>query len=587
MGLYKILLFCFLTVCLICQNVHATQEFVYMKNGRLYFPNGKELSLWGVNFQPCLSWEYNSRLKKVGVQLTSTDLKSVTDSSLDELQRMGVNLIRVHLTPADFTDADGNIVQSVYLDILDYMVAEASKRNIYVYISFMNHMGSAFVPNSVFASSAKDNRKQWLFDKTIKDKTKIYIAQLLNRTNPYLQKTYKSTPAIALWELINEPDYYSYTELQKTAYYNDFQNWITVNKSGTDNATTYAVYRKQFVLNYLNEMYVMIRSTGATQPIVWNCNWHKFRKGNEDVFSAIAQSNVEVVSFCNYPGQDLVAQDYGNHPIDLSASDYTSFFKNNYNDINGYGWALSPDFKNKAKVVYEFEEFFNQSSYVYPLQALYFRSLGVQVAAMWTYCLSKSAPYIGGSHFLSLTCTPAKAVSFMVAHEMFDKTPLYTVCNLDTPNEQTGTNFALSKARDLSMFISDNKFYYTGDITYWCPIKAGKKVTDIVGRGNSSFVTYNGTGIYTLNEIKDELFLTIEPNSLWLRLPWQSERGKNLVTQLDYTTTNSMSIMLNKWKSGSYNLFRINGEQRQKVAELSGLNNISITPGSYVIVRFH
>ncbi len=40
-----------------------TGDFVSMQNGKLYTPGGEELALWGVNLQPCLSWEYRDRLR--------------------------------------------------------------------------------------------------------------------------------------------------------------------------------------------------------------------------------------------------------------------------------------------------------------------------------------------------------------------------------------------------------------------------------------------------------------------------------------------------------------------------------------------
>ena len=48
-----------------------------------------------------------------------------------------------------------------------------------------------------------------------------------------------------------------------------------------------------------------------------------------------------------------------------------------------------PEYAGKAKTVYEFETFFNQSAYFYPIQAQYFRALGVQCASMWTYSRRK------------------------------------------------------------------------------------------------------------------------------------------------------------------------------------------------------
>ena len=115
---------------LVVNGLFAQNEYVYLEKGRLYHPNGEELALWGVNLQPMLSWEYNSMMKKAGIPKDAGVWKKMTDKSLDELQLLGANYIRVHLTPGDFTDASGNLVHTIYLDLLDYLTAEAPKHGI-------------------------------------------------------------------------------------------------------------------------------------------------------------------------------------------------------------------------------------------------------------------------------------------------------------------------------------------------------------------------------------------------------------------------------------------------------------------------
>ena len=110
----------------------ATGDYVSVQNGKIYAPDGGELSLWGVNFQPCLSWEYNDRLKRHGIPQTAEALRRVAHNNLEEVAKLKVSVIRCHLTPADFTDAEGNLVETPYLDVLDYMVAEAAERGIYI-----------------------------------------------------------------------------------------------------------------------------------------------------------------------------------------------------------------------------------------------------------------------------------------------------------------------------------------------------------------------------------------------------------------------------------------------------------------------
>lgn len=580
----KILFLVSLLFVVTFQTINATQNYVYMTNGKLYFPSGKELSLWGVNFQPCLSWEYNQRLKLGGIQQTATDLKTATNSGLDDLQNMGVNLIRCHLTPADFTDANGNLVQTVYLDMLDYLISEASKRNIYLSITLINHMGCAYVPGSFLNDNAPDSREKLVFDTDQVTKSKNYIAALLNRTNPYTQLQYKSTPSIAVWEILNEPKYYSYDSIKNTVYYSNYLNWITVNRSSLNNLTTYADYRTQLVQNYINDMRSLIHNSGAPQPVVWNCNWNGMITGNNDVFQGIAQSDIDVVSFCCYPGQCLLPVDYWNHPQDLTTTDYSSFLSTNFTNYDGYGWTQSSAFKNKAKVVYEFEELYNQSSYLYPVMAQYFRSLGVQAATMWTYTFGKAAPYVNGSHFLNLSCTPAKSASFVVAHTLFDSTVLYTSFNLTLPNEQKGSNFFISKSKDLSVFTSVDQFYSSGPVSDTLKLIVSKKAVSIVGRGNTPIVKYNGSGDYIIRDINNELFLTVKPNYTWLREPWNSV-GTGMVTKLDSSTLNTMSITLDNWGTAIYTFNSLVGTQRKKLSILTTLQNINLLPGNYVVVK--
>src|SRR5208283_5724960 len=114
------------------------------------------------------------------------------------------------------------------------------------------------------------------------------------------------------------------------------------------------------------------------------------------------------------------------HPRDLSGTNYLPFIKSALKDYAQLRWVLGTRFSAKAKVVYEFETFFNQTTYLYPAMAAAFRSLGVQIAPMWRYCLLPAAQHAGGSHYLNLLCTPRKAISFKIASRVFADTPRLT-----------------------------------------------------------------------------------------------------------------------------------------------------------------
>ena len=208
-------LYILILLFLLSEPVDAQNKYVYVENGTLYHPDGRELSLWGLNLQPCLSWEWNSLLKRVGVPWNANEWTRITEVSLDEMELMKCQVVRCHLTPADFTDAEGNLVQTIYLDMLDYMVAESKKRGMYLYLAFINHMNNWAIENSFINGP---DREMWIQDEDIVGHSMNYITQLLNRTNPYTDQTYSADTAFAVWEIINEPGYYSYEGIQSTKY---------------------------------------------------------------------------------------------------------------------------------------------------------------------------------------------------------------------------------------------------------------------------------------------------------------------------------------------------------------------------------
>lgn len=558
----------------------AQKKFIYVDKGKLYFPDGKEVSLWGVNFQPNLSWEYNSRLKPAGLPLIADSLKKNADEGFDEIKKMNCDLIRCHLTPSDFTDDSGNLVETIYLDVLDYMVAEASKRGIYVYLAFLNHMGNGFVPGS-FMNKVK--REDWIADPNTVKCTENYIKQLLNRINPYTKIRYKDDPAIAVWELINEPGYYSYEKVKETTNYPVFRSWLTENNK-EDNKINYLEYRKKLVLSYINGMYDIIRETGSVQPVVWNLNWHKFYQGHEDAFEAAAESKAEVVSLCNYPGQNVVKQPYQQNPENLLRYDFTSFYKDGYEKKEWYGWALTPSFMKKAKVVYEFETFYNQSEYLYPAMADFFRSMGVQMAAMWTYCFPRYSQYHGGSHFLSLTCTPGKTASFLVAGEIFRSTPLYGSYNTVSPLEKISPTYAYSYKNNSGVFSTPEKYIYSGDILKWNPVQPGNKLKEIYGVGSSALIKYDGSGVYFVNISDKTIQISIEPDAKWLIDPWLQPKRK-LVTSLDYNSSHTFELNLKKWKADKCSIYRIEAGTKKKIEFQDNKLKFSATPGNYIITK--
>ena len=580
----SIVLFILVIFSLSC---NEQNRFVYVEDGRLYDPEGKELSAYGVNLQPNLSWEYNGLLKRAGVPKTAEALKKATDESLDELEILNCKTIRCHLTPGDFTDNMGNLVETIYLDMLDYLVAESWKRGMYVNIAFINHMGQNDEVENSFMNSSEDRfdyRAAWILDEEMVEKSKHYIQNLLNRVNPYTDISYKEEPGIAVLEVMNEPRYYDYETFVTTPFKEKYKNWLEKNDL-EDIETNYYKYRKEVVRSYINEMYDNIRETGDKHPVVWNCNWNRMIMGHEDVFEAIAQTKVEVVSFCNYPGQNVVKAPYQKNPEDLSRYDFTEWYQNFYSNPDYYGWVRSEEFSDKAKIVYEFETFYNQSAYLYPAQADFLRAMGVQMAGMWNYSMPAYAQNRSGSHVLNLKVTPRKAAAFAVAGKIFEHLPLYHEYHVESPITWKTDTYMYSYENDMSLYSDDKYYYYSNAVPDSISIKPKPTVEEIFGYGNSPLVKYNGTGNYKILISENHMDVIIQPDVKYNMELWQRGRiPDGGVTEFIFDNLNKMTLEIEGWGKGNYVLHKQENGEKTKVQELE-LLEFEITPGTYRIEK--
>ncbi|MGN1219841.1 MAG: cellulase family glycosylhydrolase [Candidatus Cryptobacteroides sp.] len=550
-----------------------TGKYCSVHDGILYSPDGDELALWGVNFQTPISWEVN-RLSKAGLSKTSGNLKLVTDNNLEDLELMGVNVLRCHLTPADFTDSDGRLVENTYLDALDYLVSEAPKKGMRLIFAFLNDMGQKG-PGSSWTNKGAET---WVHDKSVVKCTETYIAALVERVNPYNGKRYGDNPDIALWELMNEPRAYSYQDIQKTDYLDDFRKWAS-DKGKPADETSYEAFREEIIRNYIDNMVNLLRKQGDGHPVCWSLNWHRYRTGNEDIFRGVATSKADIVSFCNYPGQDYVAQDYWNYRYDFTEKDFSNWFNSYLKKIDGYGWALSTDFKSKAKSVYEFETFFNQSACLYPVQALYFKALRAQTACMWTYTFSEIAEKFGGSHFLNLRCTPGKAAAFIVAGKIFSNTPAGEA--FFAQDEMSGEYWRISHNNNVAVYSDGKSWCCSADYPEaWTSPKPSGKESYIAGCGSSPLVKYDGSGLYVIRENNGCLEINLMPDVNVIGDQFASPDYSTVVTELDCSRENRLSIMLDGWKGKKAKIYL---EGNSVGTPVEGTADLLLKPGKYIV----
>ena len=141
----RILLVCTLTAAVVFGAADRYMD-VDAEGVLRYRDDGEEVALFGVNYYPPFSMDF-ADLKQRGI-----DHKEVIRQDLAHLQRMGLTTLRLHCFEREFSDQDGNFIDNEHVDILDYLIVECAKRDIYVALTPIAWWGSKGHSPNCFAS---------------------------------------------------------------------------------------------------------------------------------------------------------------------------------------------------------------------------------------------------------------------------------------------------------------------------------------------------------------------------------------------------------------------------------------------------
>ena len=561
---------------------------VHVKNGTLLFEDGSEAVLWGVNFQPSLSWEYQ-RMAQHGLHVPFDQAKyqAMINEAFDEIQRMDCNLIRIHLSPADISGPSGDLVENEWLDALDYVMAEAEGRGVYVYLAFLNNLGGVWSNHSFVRHTEKD-KAHWMIDPEFMAKADNYIRQVLNRKNPYLgKKKYKASPALVIVEPINEPGYFKREELAEVpACEAVYQEWLKDNRE-KDEPENYTAFRIENTKNYINRMKNLFDDEGCAAVMSWSMEWPRMMEWTgEDVFEAAAESDADVLSVCLYPGQSASHNKKGEDLKAVGEINYLKYIQQAYDDTAWHGWLREKRFKDKARIVYEFETYYNQSSYLYPAMAKYFRAQGVQAAAMWTYILPGQAEYTAAAHNLNLKTTPNKAAAFMAAGEVFRNVPRFEEYQTSSAADDFFENTALSYETGCSAYADDKTLIYSETM----PESFVRHLIDkdstferIIGHGSSPVASYGGTGLYFIEPAgSGGLSLEITPDAEFIVPHYLRNKPGEKAIELKSDVAHPFELNFPGIGKNAQVFCSENGRKVEVEAE-DGSLKFNVAPGRYLI----
>jgi hypothetical protein len=437
----------------------------------------QELRLFGANYVLTTASDYRA------AGFVHGDRKRMIDEDMAQFARMGWDGLRLTFWGDwESSDTAGNLIANDHLDLLDYLIARATERGIYMLFSPIQLYSSNW-PDALADTTAPGFGRRFGKGRMGTDPAALaaqvnYLRQILNHVNPYTHLALKHEPSILFIELVNEPWHHP----------EDLQGSI----------------------HYIDALTDAVRSTGCQKLVVYNVS-QDFRIGE-----AIRRSKAQGITFGWYPtGLNAGHELEGNY---LRGTDV-------YPDM------LRPELARLPRIVYEFDSPDLRTGTMYPAMARTFRTVGAQFAAMFAYDMLATASRNLGwqTHYLSLVYTPRKAMSAIIAAEAMRRLPRFTSYGA-YPDNLRFSDFRISADSNLSELVARDAFLYAGS-TGSKPPEPGA-LRRVAGYGSSAVVAYEGSGLYFLDRVRPGVWrLEVYPDAVPIRDPFEPPRVDKIVTR--------------------------------------------------------
>lgn len=484
--------------------------------------DNKEAAFFGTNYTAPFAYGNRAILRR-GV----TAEQAIKDD-VYHFSRLGLDAFRVHVWDQEISDAEGNLINNEHLRLFDFLLAELKKRKIKTLVTPIAFWGNGY--------PEKDENTGSFANKYGKDKSVVneeafkaqenYLKQFFKHKNPYTGLTYQQDVDILATEINNEPHH-----------------------SGP----------KERATEYVNRMTAAIKSTGWTKPVFYNISespWYA---------DAIVKAAVQGHSFQWYP-TGLVA----GHTLQGNYLPNVARYKIPFDSI--------PAFKNRAKVVYEFDAGDVMAPMMYPAMARSFRAAGFQWATQFAYdpIATAYANTEYQTHYLNLAYTPSKAISMLIASKVF-----HQFGRLDTLNNgNTFGPFKIDYKNSLSEMNTAEEFYYTNNTT--SKLINAKKLKHIAGVGSSKIVQYQGRGAYFIDQVATGVWrLEVMPDAIPIRDPFEKASPQKEVTKIIWSTL-PIDIDLPDLGAG----FTVKGLNQGNTFNSAAVEHrFSVSPGAYLLIK--
>jgi hypothetical protein len=523
--------FIFLCVFLPLRNGVAQQKKskgpVYIdKRGAFRWAAGnREATFFGVNYTTPFAHAYRAH-KARGI-----NPEDAIRADVYHMARLGLNAFRVHVWDTEISDKTGNLVNNDHLRLFDFLIAELKKRQIKIIVTPIAFWGNGYPEpdESTSGFSQYYGRGSITTNDSAILAQENFLKQFFTHINPYTALSYTNDPDVIAVEINNEP-------------------WHKGPKAA--------------VTAYVNRLASAIKATGWRKPIFYNISQNPYYA------DAIAASGVDGFSFQWYPsGLVSGAALKGNYLPHVDK--YTIPFD------------TIPSFRNRGIMVYEFDAADINESYMYPAMARSFREAGVGWATQFAY-----DPMALGdvnteyqTHYLNLAYTPSKAISLLIASQVFHRMRRFTSYGA-YPNDSIFDVFRVSYKQDLSEMNTDKSFFYSNS-TATRPVNPGS-LLNIAGVGSSPLVKYEGSGAYFIDKIEEGVWrLEVMPDAVVLRDPFEKASPKKEVTRIVWGA-NAMQLKMPDLGS-DFEVKAVNPGNTHVATAVDA--EFAVYPGAYLVSR--